>query len=147
MVRARGNKGVSAVFYRSIGSAYPMATRGAGVYLYDSEDTQYLDMSGGAAVSCLCHGHPEVISAVQRQVESLAFAHTSFFTNEPQEDLAERLAARFPEPNAKAWFTSGGSESNETAMKLAWQYWRARGEPDKTIIISRNDSPRTAAKK
>jgi len=131
---------VSSVFYRSIGSTYPMATRGEGVYLYDSENRQYLDMSGGAAVSSLGHGHAEIISAVQRQVEKLAFAHTSFFTNEPQEELAARLAARFPEQDAKAWFTSGGSESNETALKLAWQYWRARGHADKTIIISREFS-------
>jgi adenosylmethionine-8-amino-7-oxononanoate aminotransferase len=128
---------VSSVFYRNVGSTYPLAVRGEGVYLYDSEDRQYLDMSGGAAVSCLGHGHPEVISAVQRQVENLAFAHTSFFTNEPQEDLAARLAARFPEQDAKAWFTSGGSESNETALKMAWQYWRAHGHADKTIVISR----------
>ena len=131
---------MSSVFYRSVGSAYPMATRGEGVYLYDSEDRQYLDMSGGAAVSSLGHGHPEIISAVQRQVEELAFAHTSFFTNEPQEELAARLAARFPEQGARAWFTAGGSESNETALKIAWQYWRARGHADKTIVISREFS-------
>jgi len=117
-----------------------MASRGEGMYLYDSEDRQYLDMSGGAAVSSLGHGNPEIIRAVQEQVADLAFAHTSFFTNAPQEELAARLAARFPEQDAKAWFTSGGSESNETALKLAWQYWRARGQPDKTIVISRDFS-------
>ena len=62
------------------------------------------------------------------------------FTNEPQEDLASRLAARFGEKDAKVWFTSGGSESNESALKIAWQYWQAKGHPDKTIIISRQFS-------
>ena len=117
-----------------------MASRGEGMYLYDSEDRQYLDMSGGAAVSSLGHGNSEIIRAVQEQVADLAFAHTSFFTNAPQEELAARLVARFPEQDAKAWFTSGGSESNETALKIAWQYWRARGQADKTIVISRDFS-------
>jgi adenosylmethionine-8-amino-7-oxononanoate aminotransferase len=110
------------------------------MYLYDSADKQYLDMSGGAAVSCLGHGHPDVVRAVQEQAGKLAFAHTAFFTNEPQEDLAARLANRFTEKDARVWFTSGGSESNETALKIAWQYWRAKGQPDKTIIISRQFS-------
>jgi adenosylmethionine-8-amino-7-oxononanoate aminotransferase len=110
------------------------------MYLYDAEDKQYLDMSGGAAVSCLGHGHPDIIKAVQDQAGKLAFAHTAFFTNEPQEELADRLTARFAEEGAKVWFTSGGSESNETALKIAWQYWRALDKPEKTIVISRHFS-------
>lgn len=110
------------------------------MYIYDGAGRQYLDMSGGAAVSCLGHGHTDVVRAVQDQAERLSFAHTAFFTNEPQEDLAARLAARFSEKDAKVWFTSGGSESNESALKIAWQYWRARGNPEKTIIISRQFS-------
>ena len=110
------------------------------MYLYDADGKQYLDMSGGAAVSCLGHGHPDVVKAVQDQAGMLAFAHTAFFTNEPQENLADRLAARFSEDGAKVWFTSGGSESNETALKIAWQYWRAQGQPEKTIVISRHFS-------
>lgn len=131
---------MSSVFYRDAGSTYPLAVRGEGMYLYDSSGKQYLDMSGGAAVSCLGHGHPDVVRAVQEQVGRLAFAHTAFFTNEPQENLAARLANRFAEEDAKVWFTSGGSESNETALKIAWQYWRSKGQPDKTIVISRQFS-------
>ena len=131
---------MSSVFYRDAGSNYPVAVRGEGVYIYDSEGRSYLDMSGGAAVSCLGHGHPDIVRAVQDQAARLSFAHTAFFTNEAQEDLASRLAARFAEPGARVWFTSGGSESNESAMKIAWQYWRANGQPDKTIIISRQFS-------
>jgi adenosylmethionine-8-amino-7-oxononanoate aminotransferase len=110
------------------------------MYIYDESGRRYLDMSGGAAVSSVGHGHPDVVRAVQEQVAKLSFAHTSFFTNEPQEELAARLAARFAEADARIWFTSGGSESNESALKIAWQYWRARGEPDKTIVISRQFS-------
>ncbi len=131
---------MSSVFYRDPGSSYPMAIRGEGMYLYDADGKQYLDMSGGAAVSCLGHGHPDVVRAVQEQAGKLAFAHTAFFTNEPQEELADRLARRFQEKDAAVWFTSGGSESNETALKIAWQYWRTQGQPDKTIIISRQFS-------
>lgn len=131
---------MSSVFYRDPGSTYPLAVRGEGVYLYDESGREYLDMSGGAAVSCVGHGHPDVIRAIQQQAEKLAFAHTAFFTNGPQEELAARVAARFTEKDAKVWFTSSGSESNETAMKIAWQYWRARKQPDKTIFISRQYS-------
>ncbi|MDA0679152.1 MAG: aspartate aminotransferase family protein [Proteobacteria bacterium] len=131
---------MSAVFFLEPKMSYPTAVRGEGMYLYDAGGKQYLDMSGGAAVSCLGHGHPDVVRAVQEQAGKLAFAHTSFFTNEPQEDLADRLAKRFSEEGSRVWFTSGGSESNETALKVAWQYWRAQGKPEKTIIISREFS-------
>ena len=131
---------MSSVFYRDPGASYPVATRGEGMYIVDDAGHRYLDMSGGAAVSCVGHGHPAVVRAVQEQAGRLSFAHTSFFTNEAQEELAERLAKRFAEKDAKVWFTSGGSESNESALKIAWQYWRAKGQPDKTIIISRQFS-------
>lgn len=131
---------MSSVFYRDPGYDYPVAIRGEGVYLYDDAGNQYLDMSGGAAVSALGHGHEAVIAAVQNQIARLAFAHTAFFTNEPQEELADRLAARFDEPGAKVYFTSGGSEANEAALKLAWQFWQSVNQPDKTIVISRQFS-------
>jgi adenosylmethionine-8-amino-7-oxononanoate aminotransferase len=114
--------------------------RGEGVYLYDSEGRQYLDGSGGAAVSCLGHGHPDVVAAVKAQLDQLAFAHTAFFTNEPQEKLATKLVGLFGEPDAKVYFVSGGSEATETALKLARKYWVARGHNDKLSIISRKQS-------
>lgn len=110
------------------------------MYLYSSSGEKYLDMSGGAAVSALGHGHETVTAAVRNQVDKLAFAHTAFFTNEPQEALADKIASRFPEQGARIYFTSGGSEANETALKLAWQYWRAVGRPEKTVVISRQFS-------
>ncbi len=131
---------MSSVCYRDLGATYPLAARGQGMYLYSESGDQYLDMSGGAAVSCLGHGHEAVVAAVQEQVSDLAFAHTAFFTNTSQEALAERLASRFSEPGARVYFSSGGSEANETALKLAWQYWEALGRPEKTIVISRQFS-------
>ncbi len=128
------------VFYRNPLHDYPTAMRGAGVYLYDSEGRQYLDGSGGAAVSCLGHGHPDVVAAVKAQLDQLAFAHTAFFTNEPQEKLATKLVGLFGEPDAKVYFVSGGSEATETALKLARKYWVARGHNDKLSIISRKQS-------
>jgi adenosylmethionine-8-amino-7-oxononanoate aminotransferase len=131
---------VSSVFYRDFGHDYPVAVRAEGMYLYGKSGEQYLDMSGGAAVSALGHGHRAVINAVQRQIAKLAFAHTAFFTNEPQEELADRLASRFAERGARVYFSSGGSEANETALKLAWQFWQAMDRPTKTIVISRQFS-------
>ena len=131
---------MSSVFYRNPTQTYPRGVRGEGVYLYDSAGKQYLDGSGGAAVSCLGHGHPDVLAAIKSQLDELAYAHTAFFTNEPQEQLAARLADRFGEPGARVYFLSGGSEANETAIKLVCQYWLANGRKAKHIIISRNQS-------
>ncbi len=130
----------SKVFYRSPTHEYPLAVAARGMRIEDDRGRLYLDMSGGAAVSCLGHGHPDVIAAVRAQLDRLAFAHTAFFTNEPQEALAARIAGRFGEPGAHVYFLSGGSEANETALKIAWQYWVARGRPEKKVIVSREHS-------
>jgi len=130
----------TSVFYRAPASVYRRAVRATGVFIEDDLGRRYIDMSGGAAVSCLGHGHPEIVDAIARQLGTLAFAHTTFFTNEPQELLAAALARRFDEPGARVYFTSGGSEANETALKLAWQYWTARGRPSKKLVISREHS-------
>lgn len=131
---------MSSVFYRNPHHVYPKGLRGEGVYLYDTDGRQYLDGSGGAAVSCVGHGHPDVIAAIKAQVDELAYAHTAFFTNEPQERLAEYLAARFGESGARVYFLSGGSEANETAIKLVRQYWVAQGQESKHLIVSRHQS-------
>ena len=136
---------MASVFYRDPGHDYPVAVRGEGVYLYDAEGKQYLDGSGGAAISCLGYCHPEVSRAIAEQIGKLAFAHTVAFTNEPQEKLAAKLAARFAssdagEDGARVYFVSGGSEANETALKLVRQYWVARGRDSKHIMISRQQS-------
>ena len=128
---------MTSVFYRGVTATYPKAAHSEGMYIFDDQGKKYLDMSGGAAVSCVGHQHPHVTDALCRQIKTMSFAHTAFFTNAPQEQLAAALAAKFGEADAKIYFTSGGSEANETAFKLAWQYWRAKGKPTKQKIISR----------
>ena len=85
------------VFHRNPKADMPLAVGGEGVHLIDSTGKRYIDASGGAAVSCLGHGHPKVIEAIKKQVDQLAYAHTSFFTNEPAERLASLLVDAAPE--------------------------------------------------
>ena len=110
------------------------------MYLVDREGKRYLDASGGAAVSCLGHSDREVVEAVQAQLARLPFAHTSFFTNEPMEALADALIARAPATFDKVYFVSGGSEAVEAALKLARQYFVEKGEPGRRHIIARRQS-------
>lgn len=131
---------MSQVFYRSPKSHYPYANRVDGVYLHDEHGKSYLDGSGGAAVSCLGYNHPQVIAAIKAQLDKVPFAHSAFFTNEPQETLAMMLADKFPEAGSRIYFLSGGSEANETALKLARQYWLAQKRDEKYKIISREQS-------
>ena len=128
------------VFHRNPRQAYPLAVRGDGAYLVDHDGRRYLDASGGAAVSCLGHSDRAVVEAVQRQLATLPFAHTSFFTNEPMEALAEALVARAPAPLEHVYFVSGGSEAIEAALKLARQYFVERGEPQRRHVIARRQS-------
>ncbi|MEM9492284.1 MAG: aspartate aminotransferase family protein, partial [Myxococcota bacterium] len=101
---------------------------------------RYLDASGGAAVSCLGHSHSAVIQAIIAQVNRLPYAHTGFFTNEPAEALAEYLVDRAPAGLDRVYFVSGGSEANETALKLARQYFVERGQPQRQHFIARRQS-------
>jgi len=130
----------SYVFHRHSRQSFPLAVRGDGPYVIDSEGRRYLDASGGAAVSCLGHSHPAVIAAIKAQLDRLPYAHTSFFTNEPSETLAEHLIARAPEGLARVYFVSGGSEANETALKLARQYFVEIGQPRRHRFIARRQS-------
>ncbi|HHN66921.1 MAG TPA: aspartate aminotransferase family protein [Thermopetrobacter sp.] len=128
------------MLHRTLRDGLPRAVRAAGVHIFDDRGRSYLDASGGAAVSCLGHGHPRVIAAVRRQLETMAFAHTAFFTNEPAEELADALADRAPGGDWRVFFLSGGSEANEAALKLARQIQIERGEPTRDHIISRRQS-------
>ena len=70
------------VFHRQLQHALPVAVSGQGATLTDARGKTYIDASGGAAVSCLGHGHPDVLAAMHAQIDQLAYAHTSFFTTE-----------------------------------------------------------------
>jgi adenosylmethionine-8-amino-7-oxononanoate aminotransferase len=128
------------VFHRNPLHSYPMAVSGDGVYLRDGEGRRYLDASGGAAVSCLGHSDRAVIDAIGRQLAALPFAHTSFFSNQPMEALADALIDGAPRPLDKVYFTSGGSEAMEAALKLARQYFVEKGEPQRVHLIARRQS-------
>jgi hypothetical protein len=128
------------VFHRNPREDYPLAVRGEGAYLIDRDGRRYLDASGGAAVSCLGHSDRAVIEAIERQLERLPFAHTSFFSNEPMEALAGALVERAPRPLEKVYFVSGGSEAVEAALKLARQYFVEKGEPQRRHVIARRQS-------
>ncbi len=131
---------MSHVFHRDPRLKYPVAVRGEGAYLYDRDGKRYLDASGGAAVSCLGHSDAAVVKAIQEQLAKLPFAHTSFFTNEPMEALADALIARAPKSFDKVYFVSGGSEAIEAALKLARQYFVEKGEPQRRHLIARRQS-------
>jgi adenosylmethionine-8-amino-7-oxononanoate aminotransferase len=131
---------VTHVFHRDPRLTYRVAVRGEGAYLIDRDGKRYLDASGGAAVSCLGHSDAAVIQAIRRQLEKLPFAHTSFFTNEPMEELADALVARAPRSFDKVYFVSGGSEAIEAALKLARQYFVEKGEPQRAHVIGRRQS-------
>jgi hypothetical protein len=131
---------VTHVFHRDPRDSYPVAVRGEGAYLIDRDGKRYLDASGGAAVSCLGHSDAVVVKAIQDQLAKLPFAHTSFFTNEPMEALADALVARAPAPLDKVYFVSGGSEAIEAALKLARQYFVEKGEPQRRHLIGRRQS-------
>ena len=131
---------MSHVFPRHTKNMPPLALSGEGCYLLDASGKRYFDGSGGAAVSCLGHGDPEVIEAVKTQVEKLAFAHTGFFTSEPAEKLADLLIANAPGELDRVLFVSGGSEANEAAIKLARQYFVEKGETHRRFLIARRQS-------
>lgn len=131
---------MSHVFHRNLTQRYPMAVKGEGAYLIDRQGKRYLDASGGAAVSCLGHSDADVIEAVRHQVGQLAYAHTSFFTTEPMETLADHLVERAPEGLESVYFVSGGSEAIEAALKLARQYFIEIGQPERKHLIARRQS-------
>ena len=112
------------------------------MYLFDATGKRYLDASGGAAVSTLGHGHPAVVEAIRRQLDILEFAHTSFFSSDPAEVLAQRLIGIAPPGFApgRVAFVSGGSEATECALKLARQFHVENGQPQRTRFISRRMS-------
>ena len=130
----------SRVLHRSLRETPPKAVGGEGVWLIGEDGRRILDASGGAAVSCLGHQHPRVLEAMSRQASKLAYAHTSFFSSEPAEALADNLVGHEPGGLGYAYLVSGGSEAIETALKLARQFQVEVREKERFRIISRRQS-------
>jgi adenosylmethionine-8-amino-7-oxononanoate aminotransferase len=136
-IRAR-----SAVLRRSFRKDFPAAVRGEGVYVWDADGNRYLDLAGSAAVNFIGHGVPEISAAMAEQAAKLEFVHTSQFTTPVAEEYAEELLA-FAGENFRGgavYFTCGGSESVETALKLARQYQVEIGQTSRYQILSRQQS-------
>ncbi len=131
---------VSHVFHRQLQHALPVAVSGQGITLTDANGKTYLDASGGAAVSCLGHGHPDVMAAMHAQIDRLAYAHTSFFTTAVAEELADLLIETAPAGMSHVYFVSGGSEAVEAALKMARQYFVEIGQPQRQHFIARRQS-------
>lgn len=136
-----------ALFPRSFRKTYPEAVHGEGCFLFTRDGKKILDASGGAAVVSIGHGVASVAQAIAAQARSLAFVHSSQFTNPAAAELARRLLALAP-PNfrqspdgpGRVLFTSGGSEAAETALKLCRQFFLECNEPHRTKFISRAQS-------
>ena len=130
----------SHVFHRQAGRVPAVIARGEGVYLVDTTGKRYIDASGGAAVSCLGHSDGDVIAAMKRQMDQVAFVHSAFFTSTALEDLADLLVAGAPAGLDRVFFVSGGSEGIEAALKMARQYFVERGQPQRRNFIARKQS-------
>ncbi|MEM1284526.1 MAG: aspartate aminotransferase family protein [Pseudomonadota bacterium] len=124
-------------FPRHTKANLPVAVAGDGLFLIDADGKRYLDACGGAAVSCLGHSDAKLKAAIHDQAERLAYAHTGFFTTEPAEQLASRLASLSPGDLNRVYFVSGGSEAMESALKLARQYFMEIGRPERRHVIAR----------
>jgi adenosylmethionine-8-amino-7-oxononanoate aminotransferase len=128
------------ILHRAANAVMPTAIGGKGIELFDSSGKTYIDASGGAAVSCLGHGHPDVLAAMHKQLDTLAYAHTGFFTSDVAEQLADRLIEDAPAGLDHVYLVSGGSEGVEAALKMARQYFVEKGEPQRRHIIGRRQS-------
>jgi adenosylmethionine-8-amino-7-oxononanoate aminotransferase len=133
----------SGLFPRNFKKSFPVASRGEGCWIIADDGRRFLDASGQAAVVSIGHGVQEIGRAMAEQSSQIAFAHTSQFHNAPAEKLAERLLAMAP-PNfrngGRVYFTSGGSEATETAIKLARQFHLENGQQNRYRVVSRLQS-------
>lgn len=128
------------VIHRRFKADLPRAIGGQGPYVIDQHGKQYLDASGGAAVSTLGHNHPAVIDAMKSQLDKVAYAHTAFFTTDIMEELADTLTSSAPGNLNQIYFVSGGSEAMESALKLGRQYFLELGQPQRQFFITRRQS-------
>ncbi len=129
--------GETAVFPRELDRPYPLIERAEGVWLYDAEGEAYLDaVGGGAMVSSLGAGVPELVEAARAQAASVSFLYNQQFTHRPQEELARRLVRLAGGDFARVHFTSGGAEANETAVRLARAFHVERGDERRWRVVS-----------
>lgn len=134
---------VTSLFSRNLRKAYPVVVRAEGCWIIDENGQRYLDASGQAAVVSIGHGVVEIGRTMAEQSGKIAFAHTTQFHSEPAEKLAARVLSTAPKNfrnGGRVYFTSGGSEAAETAIKLARQYFLETGQPSRYRVVSRKQS-------
>src|SRR5215470_18009916 len=133
----------SGFFSRNFKKTFPIAVRGEGCWIVDQSGRRFLDAAGQAAVVSIGYGVAEIGRAMAQQSARIAFAHTSQFHTAAAEKLASRLLALAPENirnGGRVYFTSGGSEATETAIKLVRQYHLEIGQPNRYRVVSRRQS-------
>lgn len=118
----------------------PRVARGEGVFLWDTDGKRYLDATAGAVVANIGHGNPRVLAAMSEQAARVTFAYPRFFESEHSIALSDRVCALAGDGFDRAFFVSGGSEANESAMKLARQYAVVSGQPQRCKVVSREPS-------
>jgi adenosylmethionine-8-amino-7-oxononanoate aminotransferase len=127
----------TSVFLRELDRPYPLIERAEGVWLYDPAGNAYLDaVGGGAMVTSVGHGVPELVGAAREQATRVSFLYNQQFTTSPQEELARELLALAPDGFTRVHFVTGGAEANETAVRLARSYHVERGELERWRIVS-----------
>ena len=127
----------SAVFHRRPGDAYPVFVRGEGCQLWDATGKRYVDLTSGMAwAASLGQGRQEIADVMATQAASLTYIQNAWASTDRQEEYATRLTALAPAGITRAMFTSGGSESNELAIRIVRQYQLAVGQPDRWKIVS-----------
>ena len=134
---------MNSLFPRNFRKEFPVAVRSEGCWIVASDGRRYLDASGQAAVVNIGHGVKEIGAAMAAQAGQIAFAHTTQFHSETAERLAARLLALAPanfRNGGRVYFTSGGSEATETAIKLARQFHLEAGRTERYRVISRRQS-------
>ncbi|MBZ5788971.1 aspartate aminotransferase family protein [Burkholderia contaminans] len=127
------------LFYQSA-VQLPTVARAEGIYAWDTDGKRHIDACSGAIVAQLGHGHPAIRDAMLAQLDKVAFAYRTQFENQPAVDLAEKLVELAGGRFDRVFFSSGGSESVESALKLARQYWVCSGEPERSVFIARQPS-------
>lgn len=139
---ARAMKARSAILRRSFRKELPWAERGDGVYIFDTDGNRYVDLAASAVVNFIGHGVKEIFAAMADQAAQLEFVHTSQFTTRIAEEYAEELLEFAGEHfrGGAVFFTCGGSEAIETALKLARQYQVEIGQAQRHQVLSRNQS-------
>ncbi|VBB13700.1 aminotransferase family protein [Burkholderia stabilis] len=127
------------LFYQSA-VQLPTVARAEGIYAWDTDGKRHIDACSGAIVAQLGHGHPAIRDAMLAQLDKVAFAYRTQFENQPAVDLAEKLVGLAGGRFDRVFFSSGGSESVESALKLARQYWVCSGAPERSVFIARQPS-------